>query len=244
MTSTRRSPRRTWSSRTSTGTQHVEHAYLETEAGVAWIENDVVTLRVSTQVIEHAAEIARILGLPDSRVRVIASYMGGGFGGKEDMTVEPYLAPADLAHPPAGADGAGPGRSRSWPAPSGTRSRCATAPAPTRRPDRRDGRRHRRRRRRLPVPQRPGAVRRRGPVDRPLQGADAAGQVARGVHQQRADQRVPRLRGDAGRARLRVAARRARRRGRREPRGDPGPQLRREGRRRARPASRSPRPSR
>lgn len=73
-------------------TQHVEHAYLETEAGVGWIENDVVTLRISTQVIEHAASIAEILGLPSSRVRVIASYMGGGFGGKEDMTVEPYLA--------------------------------------------------------------------------------------------------------------------------------------------------------
>lgn len=72
--------------------QHVEHAYLEPEAGVAWIENDVVTLRVSTQVIEHATEIAQILGLPDNKVRVIASYMGGGFGGKEDMTVEPYLA--------------------------------------------------------------------------------------------------------------------------------------------------------
>jgi len=73
-------------------TQHVEHAYLETEAGVGWIENDVVTLRVSTQVIEHAGEVAEILGLPTSRVRVIASYMGGGFGGKEDMNVEPYLA--------------------------------------------------------------------------------------------------------------------------------------------------------
>lgn len=72
--------------------QHVEHAYLETEAGVGWLENDVVTLRVSTQVIEHAVEIAAILGLPQSQVRVIASYMGGGFGGKEDMTVEPYLA--------------------------------------------------------------------------------------------------------------------------------------------------------
>lgn len=72
--------------------QHVEHAYLETEAGVGWIENDVVTLRISTQVIEHAVEIAAILGLPQSQVRVIASYMGGGFGGKEDMTVEPYLA--------------------------------------------------------------------------------------------------------------------------------------------------------
>jgi CO/xanthine dehydrogenase Mo-binding subunit len=73
-------------------TQHVEHAYLEPEAGVGWLENGVLTLRVSTQVIEHAAAIARIIGLPQSKVRVIAAYMGGGFGGKEDMTVEPYLA--------------------------------------------------------------------------------------------------------------------------------------------------------
>jgi CO/xanthine dehydrogenase Mo-binding subunit len=73
-------------------TQHVEHAYLEPEAGVGWIEGGVVTLRVSTQVIEHAATIASILGLPASKVRVMAAYLGGGFGGKEDMTVEPYLA--------------------------------------------------------------------------------------------------------------------------------------------------------
>ena len=72
--------------------QHVEHAYLEPEAGVGWLENGVLTLRVSTQVIEHAAMIARILQVPQSKVRVIAAYMGGGFGGKEDMTVEPYLA--------------------------------------------------------------------------------------------------------------------------------------------------------
>jgi CO/xanthine dehydrogenase Mo-binding subunit len=72
--------------------QHVEHAYLEPEAGVGWLENGVLTLRVSTQVIEHATTIARILQLPQSKVRVIAAYMGGGFGGKEDMTVEPYLA--------------------------------------------------------------------------------------------------------------------------------------------------------
>jgi CO/xanthine dehydrogenase Mo-binding subunit len=72
--------------------QHVEHAYLEPEAGVGWIENGVVTLRVSTQVIEHATDVADILALPHNRVRVIAAYMGGGFGGKEDMTVEAYLA--------------------------------------------------------------------------------------------------------------------------------------------------------
>lgn len=74
-------------------TQHVDHAYLEPEAGVGWIDGDgVVTLRVSTQVIEHARELAEILQLPHSKVRVIAAYMGGGFGGKEDMTVEPHLA--------------------------------------------------------------------------------------------------------------------------------------------------------
>ncbi len=72
--------------------QRVEHAYLEPEAGVAYIDNGVLTLRVATQVIEHAGTIARILNLPMNRVRVIATYMGGGFGGKEDMTVEPYIA--------------------------------------------------------------------------------------------------------------------------------------------------------
>jgi CO/xanthine dehydrogenase Mo-binding subunit len=73
--------------------QRVDHAYLEPEAGIGWIDSDgVLTLRVSTQVIEHARQVAEILELPHSRVRVIAAYMGGGFGGKEDMTVEPFIA--------------------------------------------------------------------------------------------------------------------------------------------------------
>jgi CO/xanthine dehydrogenase Mo-binding subunit len=73
-------------------TQLVDHAYLEPEAGVAWMEDGVLTVRVATQVVEHYRDIARILGLPESKVRVIAPYVGGGFGGKEDMTVEPYVA--------------------------------------------------------------------------------------------------------------------------------------------------------
>jgi CO/xanthine dehydrogenase Mo-binding subunit len=73
-------------------TQHVEHASLETESGVGWIENDVVTLRVATQIIEHATDIAEMLRLPANKVRLIAAYMGGSFGSKEGMTVEPYLA--------------------------------------------------------------------------------------------------------------------------------------------------------
>jgi CO/xanthine dehydrogenase Mo-binding subunit len=73
-------------------TQTVDHAYLEPEAGVGWLDDDgVLNLRVATQVVEHYRDVARILGLPEAKVRVIAPYLGGGFGGKEDMTVEPYL---------------------------------------------------------------------------------------------------------------------------------------------------------
>ena len=79
-------------------TQFVDHAYLEPEAGVAWYDDDgVLNIRVATQVVEHYRDVAKILGVPDSKVRVIAPYVGGGFGGKEDMTVEPYLALA-VAH--------------------------------------------------------------------------------------------------------------------------------------------------
>ena len=74
-------------------TQFVDHAYLEPEAGVAWLDSDgVITVRAATQVIEHFRDLARILRVADNRVRVIAPYVGGGFGGKEDMTVEPFLA--------------------------------------------------------------------------------------------------------------------------------------------------------
>jgi len=73
-------------------TQFVDHAYLEPEAGVAWLDTDgIITIRAATQVIEHFRDVAKILGVPHSRVRVIAPYIGGGFGGKEDMTVEPFL---------------------------------------------------------------------------------------------------------------------------------------------------------
>ena len=73
-------------------TPFIDHAFIEPEAGVAWLdENGVITIRVATQVIEHFRDVANVLGLPHSRVRVIAPYIGGGFGGKEDVTVEVFL---------------------------------------------------------------------------------------------------------------------------------------------------------
>jgi CO/xanthine dehydrogenase Mo-binding subunit len=72
--------------------QFIDHAYLEPESGVAWIDADgVLVIRVATQVIEHFRAVAEVLGLPQNKVRVIGPYVGGGFGGKEDVTVEVFL---------------------------------------------------------------------------------------------------------------------------------------------------------
>lgn len=73
-------------------TPFVDHVYLETETGIGWIDAEgVLTLRVSTQVLEHFRDVAEILQLPHSRVRLEGAYLGGGFGGKEDVTVECLL---------------------------------------------------------------------------------------------------------------------------------------------------------
>jgi len=74
-------------------TQFQEHAYLEPEVGLAWVdENDVINIRASTQVIEHFRFIADAVGVPHNRIRILGALVGGGFGGKEDITVEIYLA--------------------------------------------------------------------------------------------------------------------------------------------------------
>mgnify|MGYP006267241205 CR=1 FL=1 len=75
-------------------TQAVEHAYLEPEAGVAYVDHDgVVTVHSPSQNITHHRHmLARILGLPINRVRMIMSPVGGGFGGKEDMIYQGMIA--------------------------------------------------------------------------------------------------------------------------------------------------------
>lgn len=74
-------------------TQLAEHAFLEPASGTSWLEEDgVLTIRVGTQLIEYYRAIAMMLGLPQSRVRHLGTYVGGGFGAKGMLTVEPYLA--------------------------------------------------------------------------------------------------------------------------------------------------------
>jgi CO/xanthine dehydrogenase Mo-binding subunit len=69
-----------------------EHAYLEPEAGVAWVdEGGVINIRVCTQVVEHFRSISLALGVSQNKLRIQVTMVGGGFGGKEDITVEIYL---------------------------------------------------------------------------------------------------------------------------------------------------------
>lgn len=71
----------------------VEHAYLEPEAGLAWVDDQgVINIRVCTQVVEHFRSVARAVGVPQNKIRVRGTMVGGGFGGKEDITVEIFLA--------------------------------------------------------------------------------------------------------------------------------------------------------
>jgi CO/xanthine dehydrogenase Mo-binding subunit/aerobic-type carbon monoxide dehydrogenase small subunit (CoxS/CutS family) len=75
-------------------TSAVEHAYLEPEAGLAYLEPDgCVTVHSPSQNITHHRHmLAKILGRPINKVRMIMSTVGGGFGGKEDMLYQGMLA--------------------------------------------------------------------------------------------------------------------------------------------------------
>lgn len=75
-----------------------EHAYLETECGVAWMEADgTLVIVASTQTpFRDRIEVAASLGLEQSKVRIIAPHLGGGFGGKDGITVQALLGLAAL----------------------------------------------------------------------------------------------------------------------------------------------------
>lgn len=73
-------------------TGYVEHAYIEPEAGVAWLEGEKLVVQACTQApVMDQEETAKVLGLPLERVRIIPSAAGGGFGAKLDLSVQPLL---------------------------------------------------------------------------------------------------------------------------------------------------------
>jgi CO/xanthine dehydrogenase Mo-binding subunit/aerobic-type carbon monoxide dehydrogenase small subunit (CoxS/CutS family) len=73
-------------------TAFVEHAYIEPEAGSAWMEDETLVIWACTQAPGMDREdTASILGLPQDRVRIIPSATGGGFGSKLDISLQPLI---------------------------------------------------------------------------------------------------------------------------------------------------------
>jgi aldehyde oxidoreductase len=76
-------------------TGFVEHAYIEPEAGFARRVGDRIEIQVCTQApYMNLEDIAKILGIAQDAVRIIPTAVGGGFGSKLDMSVQPFLAVA------------------------------------------------------------------------------------------------------------------------------------------------------
>ena len=74
-------------------TQRIEHAFLEIECCVVKpMEDGVEVFSQSQGVYEDRNSISKILGLPSEKVVVVLMPNGGGFGGKEDISVQGHAA--------------------------------------------------------------------------------------------------------------------------------------------------------
>ena len=74
-------------------TPWTEHAFLEPECAVAYPEGDgVMILSTDQSAYDTQHETMGMLGLPAEKVKVRNCLVGGGFGGKEDVTVQHHAA--------------------------------------------------------------------------------------------------------------------------------------------------------
>ncbi len=79
-------------------TPYQEHAFLQPEAGVSYIDDDgrVVVMAAGQWLKEEQEQIAHSLNLPMEKVHVIHPAIGGAFGGREDISVQIVLGMAAL----------------------------------------------------------------------------------------------------------------------------------------------------
>jgi CO/xanthine dehydrogenase Mo-binding subunit/aerobic-type carbon monoxide dehydrogenase small subunit (CoxS/CutS family) len=74
-------------------TGFVEHASIEPEAGFARRVGERIEVQACTQSpYMDRDDVARVLGLAPEAVRIIPTAVGGGFGGKLDLSVQPFVA--------------------------------------------------------------------------------------------------------------------------------------------------------
>ncbi len=78
-------------------TGFVEHAYIEPEAGFAQIVEGRLEVHACTQApVMDLEALEAILALPRKDIRIVPTGVGGGFGSKLDLSVQPYLALATI----------------------------------------------------------------------------------------------------------------------------------------------------
>lgn len=79
-------------------TPFIDHAFLEPESGVAAPSEDgKISIWSPTQrPFEIRTQIAKVLGVPEEKIRVIATPVGGAFGGKDSITTQALLGLAAL----------------------------------------------------------------------------------------------------------------------------------------------------
>jgi CO/xanthine dehydrogenase Mo-binding subunit/aerobic-type carbon monoxide dehydrogenase small subunit (CoxS/CutS family) len=75
-------------------TPFCEHAYLEPEAALAYLDEEgrLVVRSASQHPALHRRAVAETMGLPEERVRILSTVVGGAFGGKTDVSCEAVAA--------------------------------------------------------------------------------------------------------------------------------------------------------
>ena len=72
-------------------TNQIHHCYMEPHAAVAQVESGKITVwSCAQEVFPIRSILADLFGVPESRIRVVATKVGGGFGGKIAPRLEPY----------------------------------------------------------------------------------------------------------------------------------------------------------
>ncbi|MER9834732.1 molybdopterin-dependent oxidoreductase [Mesorhizobium sp. M0145] len=73
-------------------TSYVEHAYIEPEAGYAFMDGDTLVVVACTQApYMDRDDTAKVLGLAPEQVRIVPTATGGGFGSKLDVSLQPLI---------------------------------------------------------------------------------------------------------------------------------------------------------
>tara|TARA_R110001583_G_scaffold8952_6_gene42288 strand:+ start:7055 stop:9652 length:2598 start_codon:yes stop_codon:yes gene_type:complete len=74
-------------------TPFTEHAFMEPECAIAVYEDEGIFLYSGAQgIYDDQREVAELLGIEKSKVRVQSKLVGGGFGGKEDASVQHHAS--------------------------------------------------------------------------------------------------------------------------------------------------------